>query len=64
MFKERCDLDIQRLKQETENDHRAVEATFPLMYEELNVTQYIRCLLQIYGMVSAWEEQSFEVAPA
>jgi heme oxygenase (biliverdin-IX-beta and delta-forming) len=64
MFKERCDLDIQRLKQETENDHRAVEATFPFMNEGLNVAQYIGCLLQIYGMVSAWEEQSLEVAPA
>jgi heme oxygenase len=64
MFKERCDLNIQRLKQETENDHRAVEATFTLMHDKLNVTQYIGCLLQMYGMVSAWEEQSLKVAPS
>jgi heme oxygenase (biliverdin-IX-beta and delta-forming) len=56
-------LDIQRLKQQTENEHRAVEAAFPLMHEELNVTQYIGCLLQMYGMVSAWEEESLKVAP-
>jgi heme oxygenase len=57
-------LDIRRLKQRTENEHRAVEAAFPLMREELNVTQYIGCLLQMYGMVSAWEEESLKVAPA
>lgn len=56
-------MDIQRLKTETENDHRAVEGTFALMDEDLNVTQYIGCLLQMYGMVSAWEERSLEVAP-
>jgi heme oxygenase len=56
-------LDIQRLRRETENDHRAVEDTFPLMHEDLTVTQYIGCLLQMYGMVSAWEDRSLEVAP-
>jgi heme oxygenase len=56
-------LDIQRLKRETEDDHRAVEETFPLMHEELSVAQYVGCLLQMYGMVSAWEERSHEVAP-
>lgn len=63
MFKERCDLDIQKLKQETQDDHRAVEGTLALMHEDLNVTQYIGCLLQMYGMVSAWEEESLKVAP-
>jgi heme oxygenase len=56
-------LDIQRLRRETEDDHRAVEETFPLMHEELSVTQYVSCLLRMHGMVSAWEERSLEVAP-
>jgi heme oxygenase (biliverdin-IX-beta and delta-forming) len=63
VFEERCDLDIQRLRRETEDDHRAVEEMFPLMHEDLNVTQYTDCLLQMYGMVSAWEECSHEAAP-
>ena len=53
-------MDIQRLRRETEDDHRAVEETFPLMHEELSVTQYVSCLLRMHGMVSAWEERSLE----
>jgi heme oxygenase len=56
-------MDIQRLKRETESDHLAVEGAFPLMHDDLSITQYICCLLQLHGMVSAWEERSFAVAP-
>jgi heme oxygenase (biliverdin-IX-beta and delta-forming) len=63
MFEERCDLDIQRLKWETEAEHRAVEGTLPLMHEELDTAQYVGCLRRMYGIVTAWEERAVEVAP-
>ena len=63
MLKERRDLDIQRLRQETEADHRAVEDVLPLMHQTLDVAQYLRCLQRIHGVVAAWEECALEVAP-
>jgi heme oxygenase len=56
-------LDIQRLRRETETDHRAVEGALPLMHGELDTTQYVECLRQMYGIVTAWEERAVEVAP-
>jgi heme oxygenase (biliverdin-IX-beta and delta-forming) len=56
-------LNIQRLRQETEVDHHAVEGSVPLMHDGLNRTQYIQCLQRIHGVVAAWEERAAEVAP-
>jgi heme oxygenase len=63
VFEEHRDLDIQRLRQETEVDHQAVEGAVPLMQEGLNTAQYVQCLQRIYGVVAAWEERAAEVAP-
>ena len=56
-------MDIQRLRRETEADHRAVEDALPLMRPELDTAQYIRCLQHMYGIVAAWEGRAFEIAP-
>jgi heme oxygenase len=56
-------LDIQRLKRETEAEHRATEDALPLMRADLDKSQYLQCLQQMYGVVAAWEERAFEVAP-
>ena len=56
-------MDIQRLRQETEVDHQAVEGAIPLMQEGLNTAQYVQCLQRIYGVVAAWEDRAVEVAP-
>jgi heme oxygenase (biliverdin-IX-beta and delta-forming) len=63
MFEERCDLDIQRLRRETEVEHRAVEQSLPLMHEGLDTAQYVLCLRRMYGIVAAWEEHAAEIAP-
>ena len=63
MFEERHDLDIQRLRRETEADHRSVEGAVPLMHQGLNIAEYVQCLERIYGVVAAWEERASEVAP-
>jgi heme oxygenase len=63
VFEERRNLDIQKLRRETEADHLAVEGAVPLMHEGLNAAEYIQCLQQIYGIVAAWEERAAEVAP-
>jgi heme oxygenase (biliverdin-IX-beta and delta-forming) len=62
-FKERSDLDIQKLRQETESDHRTVEGAVALMHQGLSVAQYVQSLQQIYGIVAAWEERAAELAP-
>jgi heme oxygenase len=63
VFEERHDLDIQRLRQETEADHQNVEGAVPLMHRGLNIAEYVQCLQRIYGVVAAWEERAVEVAP-
>jgi heme oxygenase len=63
VFEEHRDLDIQRLRQETEVDHQAVEGAVPLMQEGLHTEQYVQCLLRIYGVVAAWEDRAAQVAP-
>jgi heme oxygenase (biliverdin-IX-beta and delta-forming) len=63
MSGKRGDLDIQKLRQATEVDHRNVEGAVPLMHEGLSVAQYVQCLRQIYGIVAAWEERALQVAP-
>lgn len=63
MFEERRDLDIQKLRQETEADHHHVEGAVPLMHQGLNIVEYVQCLQRIHGIVAAWEERAAEVAP-
>jgi heme oxygenase (biliverdin-IX-beta and delta-forming) len=63
VFEEHHDLDIRRLRQETEVNHQAVEGAVPLMQEGLNTVQYVQCLQRIYGVVAAWEDRAAEVAP-
>jgi heme oxygenase len=63
VFEDHHDLDIRRLRQETEVDHQAVEGAVPLMQEGLNTAQYVQCLQRIYGVVAAWEDHAAEVAP-
>jgi len=63
VFEKGRDLDIQKLRQATEADHRAVERFVPLMHEGLTRVQYVQCLQRIYGVVAAWEERAAEVAP-
>jgi heme oxygenase (biliverdin-IX-beta and delta-forming) len=63
VFEERRDLDIQRLRQETEADHRNVEGAVPLMHQGLNIAEYVQCLQRIYGVVAAWEERAAAIAP-
>lgn len=63
LFEERRDLDIQYLRQATEADHSAVEASVPLMHRGLVLAEYVRCLQQIYRVVTPWEERAAEVEP-
>jgi heme oxygenase (biliverdin-IX-beta and delta-forming) len=63
VFEEHHDLDIQRLRQETEVDHQAVEGSVPLMQGGLDTAQYVQCLQRIFGVVAAWEDHAAEVAP-
>jgi heme oxygenase len=63
VFEERRDLDMQRLRQETQADHDNVEGAVPLMHQGLNKAEYVQCLQRIYGVVAAWEERAAEVAP-
>ena len=56
-------MDIQKLRQETEADHRAVEGAVPIMHKGLTTTQYVQCLQKIYGVVVAWEEGAARIAP-
>jgi heme oxygenase len=63
VFEEHHDLDIRRLRQETEVDHRAVEGAVPLMQEGLLTEQYVQCLQRIYGVVATWEDRAAQVAP-
>jgi len=63
VFEERSDLDIQKLRQETEAAHRTVEDAVPLIHEGLDAAHYVQCLQQIYGVVAAWEERVVEIGP-
>jgi heme oxygenase len=63
MSGKRGELDIQKLRQATEVDHRAVEGAVPLMHQGLSLPQYVKCLQQIYGIVAAWEESAVDAAP-
>jgi heme oxygenase len=56
-------VDLLKLRSETEPHHRAVEDAVPLMHEGLDRAQYVQCLLQMYGIVAAWEERAVESAP-
>lgn len=57
-------MDIQKLRQATEADHRAVEDAVPLLRKGLSIARYVQCLVQIYGIVAAWEECALQVAPS
>jgi heme oxygenase (biliverdin-IX-beta and delta-forming) len=63
VFKERRDLNLQKLRQETEADHRNVEGAVSLMHQGLNTAEYVQCLQSMYGVVAAWEERAAEIAP-
>jgi heme oxygenase (biliverdin-IX-beta and delta-forming) len=63
MFEERRDLDIQKLRQETETDHHNVEAAVSLIHPGLKSAEYVQCLQRMYGVVAAWEERAAEMAP-
>jgi heme oxygenase len=63
MFEERRDLNIEKLRQETEADHHNVEGAVPLMHHGLNVAEYVQCLQRMYGVVAAWEERAAESGP-
>jgi heme oxygenase len=63
VFEGRRDLDIQRLRQETEADHHSVEGAVPLMHQGLSIAEYVQCLQRIFGVVAAWEERAAQVAP-
>jgi heme oxygenase len=56
-------LDLARLRLETAVDHVAVEAGMPLMVEDLDRDDYVRCLQQLHGIVTAWEEWSAATSP-
>ena len=56
-------MDIQRLRRETEADHRAVEGSLPLMHDGLDAAQYVLCLRRMYGIVAAWEECAADLVP-
>jgi heme oxygenase len=57
-------VDIQKLRQATEADHRAVEDAVPLLRKGLSIARYVQCLVQIYGIVATWEERAVQVAPS
>jgi heme oxygenase len=54
---------MQKLRQETQSDHEAVEGTSPLMLQSLSIAEYVQCLRGFYGVVAAWEERVPKVAP-
>jgi heme oxygenase len=56
-------LNLDTLKRETAADHQAVEGTIPLMTPGLSRQEYIDCLLEIYGVVAAWEDQAATTSP-
>lgn len=56
-------LDLGRLKRETEADHRLAEDALPLMQERLDRTQYRRCLGRLHGFVGAYEKHAAATAP-
>ena len=48
-------VQIERLREETETDHRAVEASLSFMSDELRLEEYLTALQRLHGVVSAWE---------
>ena len=63
-FREQGELDVQELRKATEADHRDAEDALPLLRKGLSVALYVQCLVQIYGVVAAWEERAVQVAPS
>ena len=63
MVEEHHDLDVQKLRRETEADHQAVEGAIPLMHEGLSQAEYVQCLARMHGVVAAWEERAAQVVP-
>jgi heme oxygenase len=57
-------LNLQILKQETEEEHRGAEGALPLMQKNLDQSTYVDCLGKWYGVIAAWEEQASLSAPA
>ncbi len=57
-------MQIKRLREETEADHRAVEASLALMSSDLRLDGYLDALQRMYGLVSPWELMAEIQAPA
>lgn len=56
-------MDVTRLRLETANDHQAVEDGMPLMHQDIDAAEYVRCLRKMYGIIATWEDQSSAAAP-
>lgn len=56
-------MQITRLREETESDHRAVEGSLSLMSDTLGRAEYLAALERMYGVVSAWECFAETAAP-
>ena len=63
MSEERHNLNMQTLRQQTEEEHRGAEAALPLMQSDLDQAAYVDCLRRWYGVIAAWEEQACLSAP-
>ena len=56
-------MNINRLRESTAAEHRAVEGTMPFMKPDLTRGEYVACLQRLYGMVAAWDDTAWEQAP-
>ena len=57
-------MDTARLRQATQEEHAATEATVPLMRPTLDRAQYIEVLRGFYRIVRAWDVWAQQHAPA
>ena len=56
-------MNIQILRQRTEEEHCGAEGALPLMRPDLDSTTYVEFLGKWYGVIAAWEEQASLSAP-
>ena len=57
-------MDTARLRQATQDEHAATEATVPLMRPTLDRAQYVEVLRGFYRIVRAWDVWAQQHAPA
>lgn len=57
-------MDTARLRQATQDEHAATEATVPLMQPALDRAQYVQVLRGFYRIVRAWDVWAQQHAPA